>query len=153
MQCDMCGRSEEHLYLTDIEGTQLQVCKSCVGYGRVIKKVDPDRKVFLPRASKPKKEEPQLQIVDDCADLVRLAREKQNLNHMQFARKLNIKESMVHSLESGNFTPSINLARKLERILHVTLIEDITTDEVTTPTKGKSGGSLTIGDILKVKKN
>tara|TARA_Y100000310_G_scaffold43465_1_gene40557 strand:+ start:11590 stop:11757 length:168 start_codon:yes stop_codon:yes gene_type:complete len=53
----------------------------------------------------------------------------------------------VHHLEIGKLEPSIELARKLERLLKINLIETIEVEQE--KTKQEKSDVLTIGDILK----
>ena len=48
MQCDLCG-SEEQLYKTEIEGTELNVCKKCSSHGKILSVV----KEPVPETKKP----------------------------------------------------------------------------------------------------
>jgi len=44
MQCEMCGKDVEEFYRTRIEGTILNVCKSCAAHGEVLKETTRERK-------------------------------------------------------------------------------------------------------------
>ena len=62
-----------------------------------------------------------------------------------------LKESLLHKIETGSFEPTIDLARKLERLLHIVLVETRgETLAAVAKSEHKSEG-LTIGDILKLK--
>ena len=67
-----------------------------------------------------KTEEPEEEIirlvVGDFATRVRKAREKLGLKQEDFAKKIKEKESIVHKLETGEFKPNLDLAKKLEKI-------------------------------------
>jgi len=41
--CELCGK-EGNLFLAIVEGSQLQVCNQCSGYGKVIKRIQPEIK-------------------------------------------------------------------------------------------------------------
>jgi len=152
MQCDMCG-SEERLYKTNIEGTILNVCKNCSKFGKVIGQV----KEEIPKEKKHKEiekiEEPEEEIiqlvVNDFAARVRKAREKLGLNQEDFAKKIKEKESIVHKLETGEFKPNLDLAKKLEKILRIKLIEEYKEEGKATKIKTDE---LTVGDLIKIKK-
>ena len=89
-------------------------------------------------------------VVPDAASRIRRAREKQNLSMELLAKKMKEKESVLHRIEQGKFTPPINLARKIERVLRIVLIDKGGADLAETNTP-KAGGALTLGDLLKEK--
>ena len=68
----------------------------------------------------------------------------------ELAKKINEKESRLHKIESGHFTPSLRLARKLEKFLKITLVEQVAED--TSPLEKSKSESLTLGDFIKVRK-
>ncbi|MEK6822893.1 MAG: multiprotein-bridging factor 1 family protein, partial [Nanoarchaeota archaeon] len=118
-------------------------CQKCGTYGKVLARPSmPINRKTVVRAV-----EPTLGIVTDYAARIRKARERTGLNQKEFAATLNEKESIVHKLETGTYEPPIDLARKLERMLHITLIEEDKDAAVAGPKTG--GGGMTIGDIMK----
>ena len=70
------------------------------------------------------------------------------LKQKEFAKFLAERESLIHKMESGTYTPSIELARKLERQLGISLVEQ---KEVKTQKLEKKASKFTIGDIIKIK--
>ena len=54
MQCDLCGKEDE-LYLALIEGTELNVCKNCSKFGKIIKKIIRETKEIKEKEVKKKK--------------------------------------------------------------------------------------------------
>ena len=64
-----------------------------------------------------------------------------------FVLNLNEKESFIAKLESGNLTPSLELAKKLEKYLNIKLIIKEKAEEM--PVNNKSKSMMTIGDLLK----
>lgn len=150
--CEMCG-NEEQLYKTSIEGSELNVCKQCSKYGKVIKKIQEPKKVEKPKEKKTiQKEEPEItQIINpEFSQLIKKKRESLNLSQKEFAKKINEKESLIHNIESNRFEPNIKLAKKIEKFLKIKLIEEYK-EETQKLMKGKSE-TLTIGDFIKVKK-
>jgi putative transcription factor len=148
----MCG-SEENLYKTDIEGTLLNVCRNCSKFGKIIAPVkepiiEKRTKKIEITETEPEEEIIEL-VVNDFPEKIRKAREKLGLNQKDFAKKIKEKESIVHKLETGEFKPSIDAAKKLEKILHINLIEEYKEEGKTTKTKTEE---LTIGDLIKIKK-
>jgi len=141
MQCEMCGK-ESPLVRANIEGVTLSVCKKCGDMGKVF--TPPTARAAPVRAVR---NEPQLDIVADFSTRIRTAREKLGLSQQEFALKLNERESMLRNLESGSLRPSIELARKLERLLHIALVEEETAMSGAGGTH--AGAGMTIGDLLK----
>lgn len=146
----MCGKETEDIYTALIEGTSLKVCERCAKHGKIIEKTKPK---IIPKkaaaAPKPAETEFVEAIVDDFAKKIRDARTKSGLTQKEFARKINEKESMLHKMETGTFLPPIPLAKKLQKILQIKLVEETEEEKTEMPKEGK-GGALTIGDILKL---
>jgi len=149
----MCGR-EEDLYKTSIEGTMLNVCKNCCKYGKVIKPLESPReeakvqKLIVRKPVLPEKEIVFV-LVDDYANKIRNKREQLGMNQEDFAKLLHEKESLVHKLETGHFEPGIDMAKKLEKILKIKIVEQHEEEHEKTAA-GKSSG-YTIGDMIKFK--
>lgn len=152
--CEMCG-AEEKLYRAEIEGTKLNVCEECSKFGNIIAALEepkPEAKKDIKVFKKPeiKKNNVIYMVGSGFAEKIRKKREKLGLKQEDFAKKISEKESVVHKLETGEFTPSLKLARKLERLLGIKLIESYEEGEK----QGMKGETeqLTIGDMIKVKK-
>jgi len=147
MLCDMCGKEAE-LFKTKIENTLLDVCSSCGRYGNVLRKSIEERQPSAQKKEAITKPTEEL-IIEDYHLLVRQKREKLGLTHEEFAKMLNEKVSLIHKLETGSIALSVPLARKLEKQLHLTLIEKYPAQH---QKQAKiSSASFTIGDLIKVK--
>ncbi len=152
MQCDMCGK-EDKLFVTSIEGSQLQLCKGCSVYGKIIHKVRPPAQPHFKQKQRViDTEEIIRRIVPDYANKIRNARDQMGLKQEQFAKKINEKESIIQQLETGKFEPSIRLATKLEKTFNIVLIEELKSKEMPKFTQTKSKEGLTVGDMIKFKK-
>ena len=143
----MCGK-KEGVKDAIVEGVVLKVCDKCSKFGKVITIEKPvvreERRVV-------KKEEISEDIVENYALKLKRARENLNLKQGEVAKKINEKESVVHSLEIGKLKPSLDLARKLERFFKIKLIENVEEErkDVSIDFRDKE---VTIGDLLKIKK-
>ncbi|MBW2988150.1 multiprotein-bridging factor 1 family protein, partial [Candidatus Woesearchaeota archaeon] len=131
------------------------VCKECSGYGVVLGKAKPQtpnipKQVETPRsAEEPEKIET---IVPDFAQIIRKKREQMGLKQEEFAKRINEKESLIHKIETGTFTPSIKLARKIERFLHVKLVQEEVVAARPVGFKKTEASGLTLGDAIKIRK-
>jgi len=145
-ECELCGKSTA-LSPALIENTKFLVCQSCLQHG--IKLAEE----FKPTIQKPafkRKEEPISIFVEDFHKKIKISREKLNLTQEELAKRLNEKVSIIPKLEAGRFYPSINLIKKLENLLKITLIsvpEEIKEKKIDFKNEG-----LTIGDLIKLKK-
>ena len=148
--CDMCGK-QESLVQALIEGVDMHVCRACAGFGKVLEQP----RVFSRNYQKSQKStEPELieVVMDDYALKIKNAREKRKLNQEEFARMLSERESTLTSIEAGKQRPTMELAKKLEKMLNIQLIE-IIKDEPVQKEELRKKGPLTIGDMLQMKKN
>jgi len=148
MNCEICGK-EGYMYKALVEGTELTVCDKCARLGKGAK--------LIPRISHKKEiqkqetitTEPETiqSIVQDYGPKIRKARMKLDMTQEEFAKKLNIKESILQKIENSAFEPPVDMAEKLEKILHIRLIEETETEKVTI-TKEKTD-VMTIGDVIR----
>ena len=148
MQCDLCGAKTENLFRAIVEGTELNICKDCAKYGKVIEKKVPikvEEKKQFAKPAEPEKEIIQV-IVPDFAQRIKNKRESFKLKQKEFAKKISEKESLIHNMETGSFKPSISLARKLEKFLKIKLIEEYE-EEHKQSSETKAEG-FTIGDLI-----
>ncbi len=146
-QCDLCG-SESQLSRSVIEGALLSVCRKCISFGNGVEigsQPVSRRKVDL---AVPEIEE---EIVQDYAERIKTAREKNCLTQEFLAKSLGERESILQKIEAGHNEPTINIARKLENFLKIKLIEkiELKSEKKTLIIKD---GSMTIGDLLKLAK-
>lgn len=150
MQCDVCG-SEKNLVRAIIEGTELVACSCCARFGKILGPVVVETKEKKKPVKREVPEEEVLEvIVPDFQKIIRRKRESMGLKQEDFAKKINEKLSVVHKIETGEFKPTIDMARKLERILGVRLVEEYKEEYK----KGENSKleEVTIGDIIKIKK-
>ena len=144
MACELCGKDTSTVRAL-VEDVEMNVCKSCSGFGKVLKAPA----VVQPRKSAPKLPEKIQMIVPGIGALVKTGREKQELTQKDFALKINEHQSTIHKVETGHLEPGITLARKLEKSLGISLIEEHEETGFSAP-KTKSA-SLTVGDLIKLK--
>ena len=114
--CDMCGK-EDRLVKVNVEGTILNVCNWCSKFGDIISEI----RIVKPIKFK-KVDENVEDLVEGFGGIVKKARERKNLMQREVAKELNVKESIIHKIETGSFVPDLVLAKKLENFLSVKLI-------------------------------
>lgn len=144
----MCGRNEG-LKLTIIEKVRMNVCQNCSKYGKSTN--DLRQSKYKPSSyASIKPLESNEEIVSNFAQILKQERKKRNMEQIDFAKLLSEKESLLHKMESGHYVPSLDTAKKLERILRVRLVEIVS--EASVEKNTKSSGPLTIGDLIKKRK-
>jgi|SaaInlStandDraft_4_1057021.scaffolds.fasta_scaffold64806_2 uncharacterized protein (TIGR00270 family) len=149
MTCEMCG-SENGLTKALVEGVELTVCNNCAAFGKKVPRINKNisrvsRGYTTPR--KPEREIIQV-VMPNFSTIIRQKREKMGLKQMELAKYLAERESLIHKMESGSITPSLELARKLEKQLSIVLVE---TKEIKSQDLKIDSKKLTIGDLIKQK--
>ena len=162
----MCGqlipRSEaKRVY---IEGALITVCLKCYnkmskkGIKEVTKEITKPsriRGIIKPRAVRRPRRTiyEEYEVVSDYAERIRKAREAMGWSHKVLAEKVKESENIIKRIESGKLIPDIELARKLERVLKIKLLEPIVeeTEFYTPPSKVKTT-ELTLGDVVSIRK-
>ena len=161
MFCELCGKETEQLFLVEIEGSKLMVCERCKGYGKFIKKMNAyenenkhEKKKQVKNMSNTKSEElfndDTYELIDNYGELIKEKREEMGFTQEQFAKLLNEKESIIHKIENQEIEPNFNLAKKIEHKLGIKILTK--TPNYAYSTKKESNTTLTLGDIIKLKK-
>jgi uncharacterized protein (TIGR00270 family) len=80
-----------------------------------------------------------------------------NMNQEDFAKKLNLRLSMLHQIESEHFKPDVETAKRLEHALHINIIEEISNEDLEKkpqihPNNQLKSNSFTLGDMIKVRR-
>lgn len=168
MNCEICGTElKGEPYKTKIDNSTMLTCKECSKYGKVQRKPQPKPKKNAKQNnnynrynnnnnSRPKKvyskpREPDYEIVEDYSKIIRQAREKQKLTQKQLGEKIYERESVITHIEAGKMVPEIKIARKLEKILRVKIIEKLESDVQEFKDVGRYR-EATIGDIARIKR-
>jgi putative transcription factor len=157
MICEMCGKKASNLKTVLIEGSMLNVCGNCARFGKAMK---PGVAVSPPEIAKRLElrekrlrtknlfENIENELVDDYSRKIKDARTKMNLTPEDLGKRINEKKTIITKVESGNMRPDESLVKKLEKTLNIKLMEKSKLNKVETK---KTGGALTIGDLIKVK--
>ena len=144
--CDMCGKETE-LFEVKVETSIMKTCGSCAAFGTILKRPAQKEKRF--HRPQKKFEAPPEKVVADFSEKVRKIRESKNMTQKDFAKLIAEKESLVHKMESKGFRPSVYLAKKLQKMFKITLIELDETSEHAS--KKPSSDGFTLGDFIKTK--
>ncbi len=146
--CDLCGK-EKKIVKAKVEGTTLNVCENCAEFGEIIEIPKEVIKEVKQKNKSIMEEEVIEYLSNDYSKKIKQAREKINLKQEELAKRLAIKESLIHKFESGRQEPDLNTARKLENFLKIKLIEKYKEKYEKKTSKGSD--SFTIGDIISKK--
>ena len=162
MECEVCGRSypPATFRYVSIEGAILRACSNCARKGTpakpppsAIRRIPgkasiPPRQVTRVPVFKPRSVE-EVEIVADYAERIREAREAQGWTQQFLAHKLNERESFIKNIESRHMAPPVAIAKRLEKLLDIQLLEKPSREEM--ENKVELGSDLTLGDIVDVK--
>lgn len=145
MNCELCGKKTA-IYNSEIEGTMMKVCADCAKFGK--SKIETNVKISY-KEKKKEPREPIYMFVDGYGKIVKNTRERLGLKQDEMAKRLNEKESMLHQIESENFKPNIELARKLERELRIKIVEEIQDEDNSIKFNSGKNEKLTLSDFIR----
>ncbi len=146
-ECELCGR-EDRLEEVEIEGSRVLVCQKCSSLGERVSVPSPPFRKRTVREG-----EAEEMIVEGYGKIIKNAREKLKLTQNELARRMMEKATLISKLEREEIMPTVVLARKLERMLGIKLIERANTiqlEERASSVKDKT--VLTLGDLLRTEK-
>lgn len=171
LTCDVCGEPiEGEPVIVEIDGAVLTLCQRCarkyVGV-KGVKVIRGPTQIQAPQGVAVVKQESKrgtvfrvrrtsinvdkYEVVENYAELVREARESLGMSRDMLAKVVGIKESVLKKIEDGQLIPDIELAKKLEKVLGVSLIRE--SEDVDIEVKSPSSKSLTIGDIITIRES
>ena len=147
MPCEICGRENVKVYLTNIDGAQLWVCGDCnpTGEGRIYKrektnfvkkdfkhktfdkKTNKIRQKFDEKFKRYEKEDgfdlANYELVENFGDKIKKAREDKKLTLKEFANKLKESESYLQKIEQNKLKPNDRVLLKIYDVLKINLIK------------------------------
>ena len=137
-------------------------CKECSRYGKVQQKPqrqgnnkrnknNQNRRTNSNRPYTRKSKEEEYELVDDYEKTIKQAREKKNLTHKQLGEKIYERESVIANIETGKMVPDNKIAHKLEKALHIKIIEKIESNEREFQ-ESRRFKEATLGDIARIKR-
>jgi len=169
LSCEICGnpitgKGKKIL----ISGAILTVCDNCAKHSDTIlfsaenvhhtdatkNVIKIKTKTAIQRLPKNLGKEADYEIVDDYAKIIKNARESMGWTVDLLAEQVREKVSVIKKIESGKIVPSINLAKRLEQILGIKLLEPMAKDELQNTLyymKYKKDENITLGDVAEIK--
>lgn len=142
----MCGRNVPRTQRVMVDNAVLNLCDSCAKFGKPLDRkpetitmkynapkpknyVAPQRSNAPRRSSRPPRKKPadldSIEVSPEYPEIIKEAREKLEWTQEELALKVLEKKNVVAKIERGELRPSVKLARKLEKLLEVKLIESI----------------------------
>jgi putative transcription factor len=91
------------------------------------------------------------EVVEDYANVIRVAREKMGLTLEDLGKKVAERASLLKHIENGKVEPNNQLANRLEHVLKITLMVPIADEKVQVTPKRPSEG-MTLGDLIDMSK-
>ena len=171
-----------------VEKSVIVTCNGCSGYGEVVCDISHEIRKKTPKKEKEATEKEQKKViekespanlldllgrddrgwrrrtshkelVDNYAVLIKNARESKKMKQKELARAINEPSSMIHRMESGHMKPSLDVAKKIQQKLGISLLELVETEEGSDIQNQDSGqgkmtpsGKITLGDMIVIKK-
>ena len=159
LTCEICGRPiRGKKYKILIAGTVLTVCDSCKRYGTLVTTPKPPQPSLTKRRTRRLVRRPpstpklldEVMVVEDYGNIIRRAREDMGWTQDFLAAQVGEKVSVIKRIEAGRMTPTLEMARKFEKILGVSLLTKIS--EIIPEPSSPPENELTLGDVIKIKK-
>jgi len=159
MKCEICGAEiKGKAYKVVIDRSELIACWRCANKTKTITDVidltrskrNINKKIMPPKHVRPKRPLIVEEIVEDYSERIREARNRIGLTRDVLAAMIGEKVSTIRRIEEGTLQPTISLARKLEKVLKIKLIEEYEEDEEYT-FGSQSRYEVTLGDIVEFK--
>jgi len=143
MNCELCGKQTNRLFDVIIDGVHMSVCGDCLKYGKEIPRqsqpkagnfrVQPPNTTKAPplphpaRFDKPREESSldSEEPIEDYGKIIKKRREEMGLSQEQLAAKLQEKKNIVAKIEREEIKPDRQIARKIEKIMGIKVMERI----------------------------
>lgn len=160
MRCEICGTViKGKAYKVIVDRSELIVCWRCANrVGSIIEVIDlssPRRKLnkktYSYKPVRSKKTNIVEEIVEDYSERIKEARNKIGITRDVLAAMVGEKVSTIRRIEEGMLQPTIGLARKLEKVLKIKLVERYEEEEYDHYSYSQSKYDITLGDVVEFK--
>ena len=168
MECEVCGKPiNGSPRIVNIEGALMRVCANCTRYGKGV--TSPKKAKRVERApdipppqfpeepvvrKKPRREQvariESMEPIPNLSEVIKTARSARGWTQEELGKFVNVKASVIHKVEAGSFTPSIQILRKIEQKLGVDLLQKVSA----LPSrweKPEPKSKPTLGDVVNIK--
>lgn len=147
--CQLCGREQDSLEKAKIEGATLKVCDSCADMGETVS-TGSTKKTKRKKRKKKRSTSKQSSTVlaSNYGEIIKNAREGEQLSIEEVADSLNEKESFIRKIEREDLKPEKSLASKLEKKFGIDLYVNPSVSDVKTDSGDTR--SATLGDVAEV---
>ncbi|MEM4272560.1 MAG: multiprotein-bridging factor 1 family protein [Candidatus Bilamarchaeaceae archaeon] len=151
MYCDICGKKDAS-FIIMVEGAKMAACRGCAYHGKILLSLEEGgagegRGAARERAPRRMREEEDL--VEGYGMRIRTAREKRGLRLEEFARQISQKANYLDMIEREKTRPPLEIARKIEKALGITLVE-IEEESIGASIAKKGSGDLSLLDMLEM---
>ncbi|MFH1784943.1 MAG: multiprotein-bridging factor 1 family protein [Candidatus Micrarchaeota archaeon] len=151
LYCDICGNTPVRAQIL-VEGAKMLACGRCMKSGKVIMRLDEDDGLPIARPA-PTNLGSNEEITEGYGRIIINAREKSGLPIAVVAERIKEKESYLHAIEHERLSPTMAVAKKLEKELGIKLIEKVSnTMAPSVSPSSKNFQPLTLGDMVDAKK-
>jgi len=123
MECEICGKKIQRIFISEIEGVVLRLCEECSKSGNVLNVVNEEVRKLAIRKNDVEKEE--YELIENYGSVIKEARIKLGLSIEELAERIKEKSSLIMKVEKEEIRPSDDLVDKLERVLKVKLREKV----------------------------
>ena len=123
MECEICGKETNMIYVVEVEGAVMNVCAECSKGKKVIDKIDLSRQEKKV-AKAVKEKEKESEVIEHYGEAIRKAREKLGLPLNVLAERINEKASTLLRIEEEKTLPTDKVIKKLEKELGIKLLEE-----------------------------
>ncbi len=175
--CEICGGTFFGTpVIVEIEGYKAKVCPRCA---RTLRRKQEERKVKIedrkveaplrrepprkppkgvPKPARRVKRDEDIDFIENYGSIIREAREALGLTVEQVAGALNIKASLLRNIEAGKVYPPPEVAREIEKLLEVKIIERNPARfkeaemEISGPTVNVPTRHITLGEAIEIKR-
>ena len=167
--CELCGNKGVNLAVVLFKGRRIYACEKCIErynliriskFSNVLTSKSTSKAIASHRTFQPIKtfkfppktgliQTDEYVLVSNFGAKIKGARESLGLTQEELAKRLKIKVSLIKKIETEKWSPPIELAKKIERELNISIIEK-KPEEVSYPKEflKKSKDQLRLGDYL-----
>lgn len=170
VDCDICGKKGVS-FIIEVEGAKMAACQRCAYHGKILHSLEEKKVPAKTDYSTPRQFRIEEELVDGYGQKIRKARETMKVTEEEIdeygkkvrktrpmtidevARKANVRASWLDKVENEKIPPTIEEARKLEKVLGIKLVEKV--EVSATPSAGKGereSKELTLLDMLEMQK-